>query len=214
MSQDLQIIPVLSMPFAENTYIVHRHGSKDAIVIDPGLEPHLISQMLQRHQLHVVAILNTHGHGDHIAGNADMKEAFPDAPLMIGTNDAVMLTDPMLNMSKPFGMDVTSPEADRLLNEDEELDIAGIKMQVKDVPGHSPGHIVFILHDEQPKIVFGGDTLFQGSVGRTDLPGGSHQKLIDGIRTKILTLPDDTIVYPGHGDATTVEVEKNENPYL
>lgn len=214
MSQGLTIIPIVSMPFVENTYIMHRPGSSDAVVIDPGLEPHLITQELARRRLNVVAILNTHGHGDHIAGNADMKKAFPDAPLLIGTGDAVMLTNPMLNMSKPFGMEVTSPEADRLLNEDDEVTFAGITMQVKDVPGHSPGHIVFILHSEEPKVVFGGDTLFAGSVGRTDLPGGSHQQLINGIREKILSLPDDTIVYPGHGEATTVQVEKEENPYL
>ncbi|MBL8822495.1 MAG: MBL fold metallo-hydrolase [Planctomycetia bacterium] len=210
----LQVIPVLSMPFAENSYIVYLEGRDDAVVIDPGLEPQLILAKLKKHQLHLVAILNTHGHADHIAGNASMKKHFPQATLYIGEGDAPMLTDPVLNLSRPFGMDIISPPADQLLNEGDSISLAGIDMNIREIPGHSPGHIVFVLTDRQPHIVFGGDTLFQGSIGRTDFPNGNHQQLITGIKKKLFSLPEDTIVYPGHGDETTTGEEMVSNPFL
>lgn len=212
--QKLQVVSILSMPFAENSYLVFRAGSPEAIIIDPGLEPELILEEVRKRKLKIVAILNTHGHADHIAGNEAMKSAFPDAPLLIGTGDAPMLTDANLNLSAPFGMPVVSPPADQLLNEGDTINHAGIPLKIREIPGHSPGHIVFIAEDETPVQVFGGDTLFAGSIGRTDFPGGSLQVLLDGIRKKLFTLPDETIVYPGHNEPTTVGVEKRENPFL
>jgi glyoxylase-like metal-dependent hydrolase (beta-lactamase superfamily II) len=182
------------------------------LVFDPGLEPSLILEYLHERNLNVAAILNTHGHGDHIAGNADLKQAFPTAPLMIGKGDAPLLTDPWANMSAPFGFDIASPAADRLLEEDESLELAGIRLEVLEIPGHSPGHIVFIFRGK-PVVVFGGDVLFRGSIGRTDFPGGDGPGLIRGIRTKLFALPDDTVVYPGHGPVTTVGYEKRTNPF-
>lgn len=210
----LQVIPVLSMPFAENSYLVYLEGRDDAVVIDPGLEPELILAKLKKHQLHLTAILNTHGHADHIAGNAAMKKHFPQAPIYIGTGDAPMLTDPILNLSRPFGMDIVSPPADKLLNEGDSICLAGIEMNILEIPGHSPGHIVFVLSNRQPHIVFGGDTLFQGSIGRADFPNGNRQQLITGIKKKLFSLPEDTIVYPGHGDETTTGEEMRSNPFL
>lgn len=210
----LQVVSILSMPFAQNSYLVFRQGSAEAIIIDPGLEPDLILDAARQHGVKIVAILNTHGHADHIAGNEAMKEAFPEAPLLIGTIDAPMLTDPLLNLSRPFGMDIISPNADQLVNEGDTLELAGIKLKVRDLPGHSPGHVVFIAENESPTIVFGGDTLFEGSIGRSDFPGGSLEVLLSGIREKLFTLPENTIVFPGHNEATTVGVEKRGNPYL
>jgi glyoxylase-like metal-dependent hydrolase (beta-lactamase superfamily II) len=202
------------MPFAENSYLLYRQGNREAIVIDPGLEPDLILQELQRRRLSLAAILNTHGHADHIAGNAAMKEAFSNAPILIGRGDERMLQNAELNLSAAFGFDVFSPPADRLLDEGDRLDLAGIPLLVRDLPGHSPGHVVFIVQDEKPVVVLGGDTLFEGSIGRTDFPGGSLEQLLNGILAVLFTLPDDTIVYPGHGNPTTVGVEKSENPFL
>jgi hydroxyacylglutathione hydrolase len=209
---DLRIAVVESMPFAENTYIAWLAGRTDAIVIDPGFEPDAVQAALQSEGLSVAIILNTHGHVDHIAGNEALKAGFPDAPLVIGAGDAAMLTNPMLNLSGLSGIAITSPPADRLVREGDVVEAAGIQLEVLDIPGHSPGHVVFVF-GEGP-VVFGGDVLFAGSIGRTDFPGGSLEQLLSGIRAKLWPLPDDTAVYPGHGPATTIGVEKRTNPFL
>lgn len=209
----LEIHTIMSMPFAENTYVAWRKGRSDCLVIDPGLEPELILQFLADQGLTVAAILNTHGHADHIAGNAAMKQAFPQAPLVIGANETSMLTDPMLNLSAPFGMSVVSPEADATVREGDVIEHAGIRLEVLDIPGHSPGHVVFVLR-EQPVLVFGGDVLFRSGIGRSDFPGGDGRLLVKGIREKLFPLPPDTVVYPGHGPVTTVGYEKRTNPFL
>ena len=213
MPPSLEIHAIVSMPFGENTYVAWLAGRKDCLVIDPGLEPNLILDFLKDERLTVAAILNTHGHGDHIGGNEAVKEAFPNAPLIIGASEAHLLTDANANMSAPFGMPIVSPPADRLVNEGDAVEAAGIRLEVLDIPGHSPGHVVFVYRS-QPIIVFGGDVLFQGSIGRSDLPGCDGRLLVNGIRKKLFTLPDDTIVYPGHGDATTVGIEKRTNPFV
>jgi glyoxylase-like metal-dependent hydrolase (beta-lactamase superfamily II) len=213
MAQAVQIHTIVSLPFEENTYVAWLPRRGDALVIDPGLEPEAILAFLDEQKLTPAAMLNTHGHADHIGGNALLKEAFPAAPLLIGANEAHLLTDADANLSAPFGFPIVSPPADRLLHDSEELDLAGITMQVREIPGHSPGHVVFICRTDPP-IVFGGDVLFRGSVGRTDFPGGSAERLFTGIRTHLFALPDETVIYPGHGPVTTVGHEKRTNPFL
>lgn len=213
MAENLRIEVVESMPFAENSYIVWRPGSQHAVVIDPGFQPDLIFAVLDREGLKVQAILNTHGHVDHIAGNAAMKEAFPEAPLYIGAGDAPMLTDAALNLSALGGIPMVSPPADGLLQKGEPLTVAGMTFEIRAIPGHSPGHIV-LLWRGTPSLVFGGDVLFAGSVGRTDFPGGSFSALKRGIEAHLWPLPHDTIVYPGHGPATTIGHEKQTNPFV
>jgi hydroxyacylglutathione hydrolase len=213
MSAPLQIHTIVSMPFEENTYIAWRADRREALVIDPGLEPELILSFLDEHGLDVAAILDTHGHADHIAGNQALKKRYPQAPLIIGTGDAPMLGDADLNLSAPFGMPIVSPPADRLVQEGDVLEFAGIRLEVREIPGHSPGHVVFVVRD-QPITVFGGDVLFRGSVGRCDFPGGSMALLESGIREKLYQLPDDTVVCPGHGPLTNVGQEKRTNPFV
>jgi glyoxylase-like metal-dependent hydrolase (beta-lactamase superfamily II) len=208
-----QIHTIVSQPFEENTYVVWQPPRTDALVIDPGLEPDLILDFLREQGLTVAAILNTHGHADHIGGNAEVKSAFPEAPLLIGHGDAVMLTDADANLSAPFGMPITSPAADWVLREGDVVEAAGFRLEVLEIPGHSPGHVVFVLRGE-PCLVFGGDVLFRGSVGRTDFPGGSSQRLFAGIREKLFTLPPETVVYSGHGPVTTVKHERRTNPFV
>ncbi|MCI0457324.1 MAG: MBL fold metallo-hydrolase [Gemmataceae bacterium] len=213
MTTSPQIHTVVSMPFQENSYVVWRPDRPDALVIDPGLEPHLILDFLSEQGLTVAALLNTHGHLDHIAGNEALKRAFPRAPLLIGAGDANMLTDPEANLSAFLGEPVVSPPADRLVREGDVIESAGVELEVRDLPGHSPGHVVFVYRGA-PCLVFGGDTLMRGSVGRTDFPGGDAAVLFEGIWTKLFTLPPETVVYPGHGPVTTVAHEKRTNPFV
>jgi glyoxylase-like metal-dependent hydrolase (beta-lactamase superfamily II) len=209
----LEIHMIVSQPFAENTYVVWREGRPDALVIDPGLEPVLILDFLRARGLTPAAILNTHGHGDHIGGNDALKNAYPEAPLIIGTNEARLLRDADANLSAPFGMPIFSPPADRLVREGDTVEAAGIRLEVLDIPGHSPGHVVFVCREE-PIVVFGGDVLFREGIGRYDFPGSNGPLLFEGIQTKLFPLPDSTIVYPGHGPHTTVGHEKRANPFV
>jgi len=208
-----QVTCVESAPFGENTYIAHLAGRNDCVVFDPGFEPDEILRYLDESSLVPAAILITHGHSDHIAGNGTLKERFPDCPIVIGKGDAAKLTDPRLNLSAAFGAQLLSPPADVLLAEGDTYSAAGMEFEVLEIPGHSSGHVVFLLRGE-PILVFGGDVLFAGSIGRTDFPDGSFDDLEANIHAKLFTLPDDTQVVPGHGPPTTVGDEKRTNPYV
>lgn len=210
----LNVGTVESLPFAEITYIVHIDGRNDCIVFDPGFEPEPVLDYLTQHGLSPAAIVCTHGHPDHIAGNAAIKKRWPDCPILIGKLDAEKLTDPVLNLSAAFGMRVTSPPADRTLRDGERFAAAGIELEAYDTPGHSKGHIVLVCKQVSPWRVFGGDVLFHGGVGRTDIADGSFEVLRTAIQEKLFTLPDDTIVLPGHGPPTTIGREKRTNPFV
>lgn len=209
----MNITTVISHAYTQNCFIVSVPGRDDCLVIDPGLDAQKILHSLREQNLTPAVILNTHGHLDHIAGNAPIKAAFPAAPLIIGTGDAFMLTDPNGNLSAFLGSPVISPKADALVNEGDKVNAAGIELEVREIPGHSPGHVVFIVRTS-PIQVFGGDVLFRESIGRTDFPGGSLEQLLTGIRKKLYDLPDDTIIYPGHGPTTTIGYEKENNPFV
>ena len=187
-------------------------GGGDCLVIDAGLEGGEVIDFLHKHKLKPVAVVLTHGHIDHTAGVIDLRKAFPGAKVYIHKLDAEMLTGGRDNLSGLAGCFFTTGPADSLIEEDTVVEVAGIRLQVLHTPGHTPGGISLYAKDEG--IIFVGDTLFAGSVGRTDFPGGSMSQLVAGIREKLLTLPDSTIVYPGHGPATTIAQEKKNNPFL
>jgi glyoxylase-like metal-dependent hydrolase (beta-lactamase superfamily II) len=210
----LQIGCVESLPFGENTYIAYFPQRDDCLVVDPGFEPEAIIDYLAQHSLTPAAIVCTHGHSDHIAGNRALKQRWPACPLVIGAGDAEKLIRPELNLSAAFGLALTSPPADRTLREGERFTAAGIELEVFETPGHSVGHIVLVCKQIQPWRVFGGDVLFAGSIGRTDFPDGSFDALRRAIHEKLFTLPDVTIVHPGHGSETTIGREKRTNPFV
>lgn len=211
--RQMHLATVVSVPFQENAYIARREGRDDCLVIDPGLEPEKILAHLDEHRLVPAAILNTHGHSDHIAGNAALKQRWPDCPLVIGSGDAAKLTDPSLNLSAVFGVGLISPPADVTVEEGDTYSAAGFELQVHHVPGHSTGHVVFIWTGHNPYMAFVGDVIFAGSIGRTDFPDGDLRQLLSGIREKLFTLPDQTVLLSGHGPPTTVGEEKRTNPY-
>jgi hydroxyacylglutathione hydrolase len=211
---DLRIAVIVSAPFQENTYLAYIAGRDDCLVFDPGLEPDEILAWLEREKRTPAAILITHGHSDHIAGNGVLKEQFPDCPIVASHGDAPKLTNPRLNLSAEFGLPLYSPPADVLVGEGDTYSAAGINLLVREIPGHSCGHVVFICRDSRPITVFGGDVLFAGSIGRTDFHDGSFEQLATNIHEKLFTLPDDTRVLPGHGPITTVGVEKRNNPFV
>jgi hydroxyacylglutathione hydrolase len=214
MAAKFDIARIVSAPFSENTYLIWHTDRTDCLIIDPGFGPEHILAFLGQRNLAPAAILNTHGHSDHIAGNGALKERWPDCPLIIGHGDAPKLADAQLNLSAHGGKSVKSPPADRLVRAGDRISAAGFDLDVREIPGHSAGHVVFLWRDNTPTVVFVGDVVFQGSVGRSDFYDGDSDQLIAGIHAKILDLPDDTILLPGHGPETTVGRERISNPFL
>ncbi len=194
-----------------NCYIIGCKKLKEALVIDPGGDGEEIADIIERLELSVSMIINTHGHVDHIGANGYIKD-MAGADLAIHESDAEKLKDPQLNLSAYFssGQVITGPEASVLLTDGENISCGSLTIEVIHTPGHTEGGICLKVGG----LLFTGDTLFAGSVGRTDLPGGSHEELINSINEKILVLEDDLLVYPGHGPSSTLDKEKKGNPYL
>lgn len=210
----LILATIVSDLFEENCYLAQIEGRRDCLIVDPGLDPDRILAELDRRGLVPGAILNTHGHSDHIAGNGALKERWPDCPVVIGVGDAPKLTNPALNLSAAFGFRLTSPAADVTVSNGDTYAAAGFDLHVLAIPGHSVGHVVYLWKAHSPQVAFVGDVIFAQSIGRTDFPDGSYDDLIAGIRTKLFTLPDDTVLLSGHGPETTVGREKRMNPFV
>jgi glyoxylase-like metal-dependent hydrolase (beta-lactamase superfamily II) len=211
---ELKIATLISSYFDQNAYIVHLKNSKDCFIVDAGFDADKIVNFLEENSYNPIAILVTHGHVDHIGGNKTIQKTWKDCKIYIGKDDAEKLTNPEKNLSQPFGFSITSPPADYLLKDGEKIIIAGIPITVLHIPGHSIGHVIFYIAGDDGNIVFVGDVIFCNSIGRTDFPDGNYNDLIEGIRHKILTLPGNTVLYPGHGQETTLERELRYNPYL
>jgi len=192
-----------------NCYLVYDEGTRDCAVIDPGADPEKIVATIADLELKPVVVLNTHGHVDHIGANAGIVEKYA-VPLAMHAADTGMLqVSDFIELSLLLGAR-NSPPPDRLLAEGDEIAVGRTSLRVIHIPGHTPGSIGFV----HGGVLFSGDTLFCGGVGRTDLPGGSWKDLERSIRERILTLPEETVVLPGHGPWTTVEQERASNPVL
>ncbi len=200
--------------FQENTYLIINEKS-ECWIVDPGMndisETNELFNYIQDNALTPQAVINTHAHIDHIFGVQACKDKF-SIPFRMHEGEMPVLRN-AIGSAMMFGFDFKAvPKVDSFIKETEVLTLGNDTVEVRFTPGHSPASIVF--YHAQGKWVIGGDVLFNGSIGRTDLPGGNYETLIESIRTQLLTLPEDTTVYPGHGPATTIKMERLHNPFL
>lgn len=205
----MKVLQIPGGQFVENCYLVIDEQALACAIIDPGEQSGLVLHKLRESGTTTVGIWLTHAHLDHVLGVPDVVAA-TGAPVYLHPGDRA-LYDAVPDQAAWFGLTADPlPPPDRTLAAGERLLVGDLEFTVRHAPGHSPGHVVFGGHGA----VFGGDVLFQGSIGRTDLPGGDFDALIDSIERELLVLPDSTIVYPGHGPATTVGAERRTNPFL
>ncbi len=213
----LQSMSIVCGELQENCYVLWKDGATDAIVFDPGDEPEKIRAALRKKGLTIAAFVQTHCHGDHIAALTPLKAEFPDAPIYCPEAEVEWLSKPTLNLSFFYGVSVTAPPPDQIVKDEDMVRAAGLELKAIHVPGHSPGGTAYFVEQpaaDGPPHLFCGDILFAGSIGRTDLPGGEGEDmLVAGIQEKLFPLPGETIVHPGHGTDTTIEDERDNNPY-
>lgn len=198
-------------PFQANAYLVWEEAPGEAVLVDAGAEPDRLLEELRRRGLELTAILQTHAHGDHIAALPEVVAA-TGAPVWLHPDAEGMLGSAEENLSAFAGLPVTAPVATRPVRNGDRLELLGRTVAVYETPGHAPGSVCYHFVDDG--IVFTGDALFQGSIGRTDFPGGSLEALLTGIRDRLLVLPDETRVQPGHMGETTIGRERRSNPFL
>ncbi len=195
-------------PFISNCYLIGCPHTLEGLIIDPGAEGPRIIKRVAALKLKIKYIINTHGHIDHSGANSEVKAAL-EAPLLVHGADAPLYRSPQASISFSMGSGkVAAP--DYFIKGNEQLQVGTLAIKVLETPGHTPGSISLDL----ARILFTGDTLFAGSIGRTDLPGGSYRQIIASIRSKLLIYPDSTEVFPGHGPPTTIGDERRYNPFL
>lgn len=197
--------------YAANCFIVGDEETRIGMVIDPGGEAERIYKKIEDLGLNIAYIVLTHAHGDHIGGVEKLKK-LTGAPVLLHHDEEEMLKTPSLNLTQSMNGPTVALNADRTIGEGEVLSLGGLRCKVIHTPGHTTGGIC--LYFDKEKVLFSGDTLFYGSIGRTDLPGGSHKQLIQGILNKLMILEDQVAVYPGHGASSSIGFERKRNPFL
>ncbi len=209
----IQVNSFVFNPFMENTYIVY-DDTKEAIIVDPGCyeqeEREVLTNFVDNHDLKVVRILNTHCHIDHVLGNRFVAEYYNLLPEMSSLEERQLRAVKLYAPNYGFHH-YEEVEDVKIIAPGDQITFGDSRLDILFVPGHSPGHLAFVANEE--KFCLGGDVLFKGSVGRTDLPGGDMDVLMESIRTKLYALPSEFMVYPGHGDPTTVKEEMASNPF-
>ena len=198
-------------PVQTNCYLLINTETKETIIVDPGADASAIKDLVQKNAVVPKAVLLTHGHFDH-AGAAQEIAAFYQIPVYAHKEEKKTLEDPEINLSGPMLGNATVYHADEYLKDEQEIDLAGFHIRVLFTPGHTPGGCCYYVPRED--VLFSGDSLFCGSVGRTDFPGGSGATLVRGIQDKLMQLPEQTMVLPGHDARTTIEQERMYNPFL
>ncbi|RYY21579.1 MAG: MBL fold metallo-hydrolase [Cytophagaceae bacterium] len=212
----LRIVSFTFNGFAENTYLLIDEATRATAVVDPGMyaraEQQQLSNYIAQEKLGVQLLLNTHAHIDHVLGNSFVLNTYPGIPFWLHPLDLPTLRA-VPTYAGPYGFGAYQPaEPTGELAAGQVIKLGESELSVRFAPGHAPGHVVF--YDAAGGQLVGGDVLFKSSIGRTDLPGGDHQTLLSSIKTELLTLPDATVVYPGHGPATTIGAERRSNPFL
>ncbi|NIM03735.1 MBL fold metallo-hydrolase [bacterium] len=195
-------------PMEANCYIVYDPDKREGLIIDPGAEGSRLIKFIRQKNISINYIVNTHGHPDHVGANRKIKE-YTNAPILIHPYDAPLLAKSNSILPLIFPMESSSPAADTFIKDGDVIECGEMKLKVLHTPGHTPGGISLLLDDS----IFTGDTLFSGSIGRFDLPGGSEEVLLNSIK-KILSLGENLIIYPGHGPSTTVSQELHSNPFI
>ena len=199
--------------FQENGYLVVSGASGPGIVIDPGAAAPFMAQAIMDEGIELEAIVLTHAHLDHVEGVPVIRDEYPEVPIYLNSLDR-MLYDGVESQARAFNLPMVGPlpAPDRELTPGETLTVGDLRFEIRHAPGHAPGHV--ILYSEAEKVCFVGDVVFQGAIGRADLPGGNFHQLMESIRTQVLSLPDDVRLLTGHGPETTVGWERRTNPFL
>ena len=205
----MKIIKIPAGIYAVNCYIVYSSETKEGIIVDPGGDVDTILESIKSHQIKIKNIVLTHGHGDHIGAVSDLKNKL-GAPVLIHEDDLVMLQDADINLSSSMAIGAVEIKPDGVLKDGDTLELGSHMVEVIHTPGHTPGCISLKIGN----YLLSGDTLFKGSIGRTDLMGGNFDHIIKSIKERLLVLNDETKVLPGHGDTTTILAEKMYNPFL
>jgi len=200
---------VIVGPMQVNCYILASGQDSPCLIIDPGAEEHKIRKVLQMHRLKPACVINTHGHFDHIG--CDDKFG---VPVYVHKQDVMMLQQPRMNLSGLFAMPYEVKSEIRMLEDRARVLVEDIELEAIHVPGHTPGGIALFIRKPRNRVIFTGDTLFCQGIGRTDFEGGDEELLMRSIKEKILAMPDDTVIYPGHGPSSTIGEEKRNNPYM